>query len=332
MMLLQSGFPKSGNYWLYKILHNMLLESGIQIKSYARSHPIYEEARTWPYFEDQAGIDYLEIEPDGLVFRKGSFTEPIPDLQAYLSRCTHVWTHSYWQPECEQVFGAFDGIVYIIRDPRDVLISASRYFFTPFMQSQHQAVDNSPEEYLHSHLGEVLLSWVQHVGGYLQNLEAYNIYPVFYERLLADLPGELRKLGQYLGTPLNDTALTNIEQKVTFDSMQSESPHHVRKGRANQWRYGLDAAQQQQAEQIAGAMLDLLSYPRASDPNEAGIPVLPSNLDKQALQAAIAESRGGIARQASLALQFLTSRRPIKEKIHKGMDFMLGRGRWKSTD
>jgi aryl sulfotransferase len=331
MLLLQSGFPKSGNYWLYKILHNMLQKSGIQIKSYARSHPIYETARTWPYFEDQAGIDYLEINSAGLAFRKGSFTEPIQDIEAYLARCTHVWTHAYWQPEYAHLFGAFDHIVYIIRDPRDVAVSASRYFFTPFMQQQHPSTAGTPEAYLQAHLSEVLLSWAQHVGGYLLTQHRYNIYPIFYERLLADLPGELERLDRYLDTSLGKGDLAAIQQQVTFAAMKDNSPHHVRKGQANQWRQVLDADQVNQADKIAGEMMQLLGYDRAADVDSVGLPALPDPLDPQAVQSAVAASRGSLTAQAALAWQFLSSDRPLKEKLQKGLDFVFSRGRWKSA-
>jgi hypothetical protein len=65
MLLLQSGLPKSGNLWLHKILQESLRLGGIPRRSYIQTQPIYQEALTWPGFSEQAGIDFIEIEPQG---------------------------------------------------------------------------------------------------------------------------------------------------------------------------------------------------------------------------------------------------------------------------
>ena len=129
MLILQSGVQKSGNYWLYQIIQHSLEQAGLPQKSFARQHPIYQKAKEWPYFADQAGVDYLEITAGVHYFRKGTYVEPILDLDAFLAQCSHVWTHSFWSVGTDTTFGKFDKIVYIIRDPRDVVTSAARFFF-----------------------------------------------------------------------------------------------------------------------------------------------------------------------------------------------------------
>src|SRR3972149_719710 len=181
MLLLQSGLPKSGNLSLHKILQESLRLGGIELRSFIQTHPIYQEAKTWPGFEEQAGIDFIEVDTHGCYSRKGAFRQPIIDLDGYLKQCTHVWTHALWVPRCDEVFRKFEKIVYIIRDPRDVLVSASRYFFTPFMQAQHPQHEPDADTYRKHRLYEQVITWVQHTGGYLIHADEYRIHFVYYE-------------------------------------------------------------------------------------------------------------------------------------------------------
>ena len=329
LLLLQSGLPKSGNYWLYQILQQMLGRAGVPQQSYARRHPIYETAKSWPHFADQAGIDYLEINSGGYFFRKGAFVEPILDLDVYLAQCSHVWTHAYWDEQAGAAFRKFDRIVYILRDPRDAAISAAKYVFTPFMQEQHPGGERTSEEYLDHRFAELIFAWVQHVGGYLLRQEEYGIYVIFYERLLADLEGELQALLAYLGVSLPPEEITAIQDAVTFTTMKQKSPHHVRKGQAGGWVDALSPAQKAQAQKIAGSLMALLGYPLAE--GQVGkLPELSAPLDAQQIIEAMRLSRGGWQDKLAYGAAFLRSRRPLGEKLQKGMQFLLGRGRWQA--
>lgn len=330
MLLLQSGFPKSGNFWLYSILQKMLQQAGIPSKSYAKNHPIYAEARSWPYFEDQAGIDYLEIEPHNYVFRKGAYTEKIPDIEVFLEQCTHVWTHSYWIPGIEPVFQKFDKIIYILRDPRDVVVSASKFMFSPFMEAQHKNKEASPDAYLQHRFSETLLSWVQHVGGYLQHADEYHIQIVFYERLLQNLPTELELLSRYLEIDLDENQIEDICSSVNFHAMKAKNPFHVRKGKAYQWANILSERQIERAEQITGPLIDYLGYPDFRDAQIDHLPELPEQLDPELIQKMLDQSRGDLKDKFWFAYEYFSSKRPLQEKFQKGLEYLFSKGRWKS--
>ena len=78
------------------------------------------------------------------------------------------------------------------------------------------------------------------------------IHVVFYERLLRAFDVELAALLTYLGTDLDDGALAELNQEVSFQSMKARGPHHVRKGMAGTWGQVLTSAQKERAVRIAG--------------------------------------------------------------------------------
>lgn len=322
MLLLQSGVPKSGNYWLYRILQQSLRRSGVPQRSYVQAHPIYQEALTWPNFADQAAIDYLEVEPEGCYFRKGAYREQIPDLDAYLRACSHVWTHAPWSDRLGQVFSRFDKIVYIIRHPGDIAVSASRYKFTPFVQEQHPHGEPDPEAYLDHRLYELALNWVRHVGGYLLHAEEYGIHIVFYERLLAGFDSELDSLLGYLGLPLPQTERDAIQEAVSFSAMKSRSPDHVRSGRMGGWRDAIDPEEQKRLLGIVSPMLEILGY----SPDGSGLPGFERIPDPEGVRNAMRLGRGGLGEKVRYAAAYARSKRPLSEKVRKGFGFLFGRG------
>jgi len=327
MLLLQSGLPKSGNLWLHKILQESLRLGGIELRSFIQTQPIYQEAKTWPGFNEQAGIDFIEVTPQGCFYRKGSFRQPIPDLDSYLSQCMHVWTHAFWVPRCDEVFSRFDKIVYIIRDPRDVIVSASKYYFTPFMLAQHPQLEPDAETFLKHRLYEQAITWVQHTGGYLTHSKNYHIHFVFYERLLHDFDREFARLLDFLGMELPPAAVAGVKESARFENMKKQNPHHLRRGESGGWVNVLTPAQARQVVKIAGPMMHILGYPVEGGPPTIQLGV-PDHLDVDQIHQAISSARGGISDKLRYAWAFTLSRRPIGEKLAKGWEYLTGKGRW----
>ena len=292
MIVLQAGVPKSGNLWLYQILESVWAEAGLPRRRFITGHPIYEQARSWPLsYPEQASVDVLDFERGRAFCRISSrFREEVGDLAGYCARASHVWTHSEVTDADLPQLGRFDRIVYILRDPRDVAISMARFAFTPYMRAHYPHHSRSPEAYLERHLTKLTKHWVQHVGGWLRQQGRLRLGFVCYERLLADLPGELARLLAFLGLELDAAARQRVQAAVSFAAMRASRPNHLRTGRSGGWRASLSAAQAREVEAIAAPLLRLLGYPLdAAGP--AGLPLVPAQLDPQALAAATALAR-----------------------------------------
>jgi aryl sulfotransferase len=288
MKLLQSGVAKSGNYWLYTILQSLLRHEGLPTHTYIQSQPIHTIAHEWALsFPEQASVDTIDINDNGVFYRISSaFRWPVQDLDAYLARATHVWTHSGISSRTDSVFSKFDKIVYIVRDPRDVVLSTSRFLFTPYMKTFYPHQHASPEDYLRTSLAKQTIHWRENVGGHLAAAQRHNMYIVFYERLLANLREELKALCGYLDIEPSDALLDAVQQDVSFENMQENSPGHVRKGTPRQWVEQLSAEQKASAVQQAGPLLELLHYPRSTDGMDEELPYLPDPLTAERIAAA----------------------------------------------
>jgi aryl sulfotransferase len=327
MLVLQSGLPKSGNLWLHKILQESIRLGGLEIKSFIQAQPIFQEAKNWPGFSEQAGIDFIDVDTKGVYIRKGAFRQPISDLDGYLSQCTHVWTHALWVPRCDVIFSKFEKIIYIVRDPRDVVVSASNYFFTPFMLEQHPQQEPDADAFLKHRLYEQILTWVQHVGGYLLHADNYHIHFIFFERLLKDFDGEYQRLLEYLDIPLSTAVKSEIKESTRFENMKKQNPHHLRKGESGGWTNVLTNSQVQQVAKIAGLMMEILGYP-LFEPVDGELPTISSSLNKNQVREALTAARGGLLEYLRYGWAFATSRRSLREKIIKGFEYLQKKERW----
>jgi len=319
VLILQGGVPKSGNLWLYKIIQGICKRAGIERRCFIQSHAIYPEALTWELSHaDQANVDSLDIGPDGCFFRVSDvFREKIEDIDDYLGQCSHVWTHSSICDRSFDVLPKFDKIIYIIRDPRDVAISMSRYVFTPHVRRNHPAhYEKDPDSFLAHGLDGLLREWVQHVGAHLKHLSELNIYIVFYERLLASFDSELMGILDDLGLSLSEQDRREIQAEVSFAEMRAKDPGHVRKGQSTGWVTTLTDKQKCMADRIVGRMLSLLNY-SLGDEGQAKLPGLPNSIDPAALQAAIACSERSVGDEVGRILRFLLSDRSLRVKWNR---------------
>ncbi len=317
MTILQAGVPKSGNYWLYTILKNIAKKAGLEHKSFVQTHPIHKVAQTWDLsFAGQSDMDFLNIREKHCEFRISAvFEEQIADIEDYIHKSSLVWTHSPINPYALEVLPKFNKLIYIIRDPRDVAISYSKYCFTAHKLKNHPPhYETNPECYLKNRLDPMLRNWVKHVGGYLKYKDRLNIYPVFYERFLHSFDSELIGLVKYLDIELDQKSLNQIKLDVSFDSMKKQSPKHLRKGKSAQWRQVFTSAQKAKAEQIAGEMMALLNYPVSSV--EESLPCVPLNLSQSQLETAIAPADINFSDRVKQIYNFIASERTLNAKAN----------------
>ena len=280
MHLLQNGCPKSGNYWLYKILSLSLDAGGVPQKSFIQNHPVQAAAQNWLLsYPEQAGLDVLDIEPGRNFCRIGSyFREPIDNITDYIQSNRLVWSHSRYIPDSAEVYDKFDKIVYIVRDPRDVAISMAHFAFTPYRLRTVYNPFETPEAYLKSRLVNSLSGCTQHVASHLMAQPRANMHIVFYERLRSDFEIEYAKLVDFLELDVRAAQRAEIQEEVSVKSMKAKSAGHVRSGKSGGWANTLTPQQMRMSKFLAGGLLKELGYPLSA--SKPGIPALPTALNK----------------------------------------------------
>lgn len=333
--ILHAGIHKSGNFWLSRILRRINHHAGREHSSWVQRHPIHATALTWQLsYAGQADMDFMSILPDGCYWRISDvYRERVENVDEYVRACSHVWCHSPIIPRSLEVLPLFDKIVYLIRDPRDIAVSLSRFVFTPHVRRNWPPhFEKDPESFLKHALDGELRDWVAHVGGWLSIRPRIPFHVVFYERLRHDFDAEVQDLLGYLEVDLPDRAVDAIRHEVSFEIMHGSDPDHVRKGRTREWVRALSERQKVHAIRVAGGMLELLRYPIAADADEGSLndlPRLPRRIDADLLKRAVAQAERGPLDEVRRVAGFVLGDRSLQVKANRvrlwARDTLFGR-------
>lgn len=271
MAILQSGFMKSGNFWLWNVIEALLEQAGIPRRSYLRNQPIYQVSKDWKLaFEGEGTIDFVNITRERQAYViPPVFMWPIDDFDDYVRQCTHVWTHSDLMEGRERYFGAFSKIVFIVRDPRDISLSVQRFDGNAFRRKFYGTLADQPPE--------AALGWDQNVEGHLAGKDRFKIHVVFYERLVHAWDAELDQLLAYLELELTPAQKQAVAERTRFAEMKKTSSLHVAKGEAYGWARDLDEERQHAFTNVHRPLLELFGYPLdAAAARACPLPALPS--------------------------------------------------------
>lgn len=168
------------------------------------------------------------------------------------------------------------GVIYMVRDPRDVAVSWAHYF--------RRSLDDAVADLcnptimiggLHDtptlQLPQPLSCWSGHAESWL---DAPGPAPclVRYEDMLADPLGSLRRVAEYAAIPHNREGLEKAVAATRFDTLRDKERRHgfkggqvghhpfFRSGRAGGWRGTLSEAQEARIRLAHGPMMDRFGY------------------------------------------------------------------------
>lgn len=259
--VLHVSYVKSGSYFLWQAFDSLFRAAGRK-RSFVQSHPIQAMRDAWPDFSiDQFDIDQILVQDEAAYWQvEMQHVEPIRDLDDYLAQCSHVWTHSFLCERSWETYPRFARVCLIVRDPRDALASMAHFVGTPFMRRYHPHPAQSPGDYVNLELERFLTDWVRHTGDHWRARKALAIRFLSYERMVADLPGALRDLADWVGVCVDDAAIARIARDLGIDAMKKKNPQHVRKGGSGGFRDLLTPSQQERALAICGPTMRELGY------------------------------------------------------------------------
>ncbi|XP_037372803.2 sulfotransferase 2B1 isoform X2 [Talpa occidentalis] len=184
-------YPKSGTNWMIEIL-SLILKNGDP--SWIQSEPIWNRA---PWCEVLLSA-FKILDSSGP--RLMSSHLPI-----------QLFTKSFFKSKAK--------VIYVARDPRDVLVS----FYHYSKISGHLKDPGTPDQFLQRFLkGKVPFgSWFDHIKGWIQMQGKENFLFITYEELKQDLPGCLKRICQFLDRPLDEEALGSVIAHSTFEAMKA---------------------------------------------------------------------------------------------------------------
>lgn len=186
-----------------------------------------------------------------------------------------------------------DKIIYLIRDPRAVVVSAVHHFtfgIRAIKENIHWLPYSNKiyfyllklinlflsKEYKFQRVSSAILqgdkyiskwceySWSTHVQSYSKQ----NVLVLKYEDLISNPVEECQKIGYYLNANLNDERIKTAIEKQSFKKRKADfdrkgmknQSKHLREGKANAWRKELPEKYQQQLTEALKPMLESLEY------------------------------------------------------------------------
>ena len=275
--------------WLYHIIEELLDRSKITKQSHIKQQPIHPIAKQWPDpLHRLADIDTIQFFLDSPFYIiDAAFRLPLLDFDRYIANTTHVWTHSPASQRVQDKILKFDKIVYIIRDPRDTLISQAHFLYAKHMSQFDGAVTKTPTQHISEQLHQATRKWVKHVASYLMLslLSPDQVKIIFYEQLREHFTDTVHELSLFLDLTTDPADIAAIAEATSFQNLQQITGQHLRIGTSNQWVTDLSPVQQAEVLRVAGPMLDILGYPQ-KNPATRPLPKLPTLIVREQLHVA----------------------------------------------
>ncbi|HZQ25932.1 MAG TPA: sulfotransferase domain-containing protein [Terriglobales bacterium] len=174
-----------------------------------------------------------------------------------------IKTHEPYQREYKKA-------IYLVRDPRDVVLSEYAY------QKALGLAGNDFDVYLGRFLrGEVnpFGSWIRHVSSWIEAMDAGKVNGVLvrFEDLRRDSENALAELIGFLGVPMNREKIREAVANNSLEKMKDKEKKNpqrasakgrfVRSGSVGGWREQFTQAQIELVQERAGKVLERLGYP-----------------------------------------------------------------------
>jgi hypothetical protein len=206
-------------------------------------------------------MDHLTIQPYGCFADVDVLMrEIVTDVPTYVKNCSHVISDSPFNVRHEQIIPLFESVIYLVRDPRDSLVSWSTFAFKPYFRRYGWTSAQSSREFIESNLHAVMTDWQNHISGFRTVAEVHNILFIRYEDLLGSFDETISRVAKHLGCELAPKDLGKLRQDVSFENMKRTNPDHLQLGRASMFAAALTAREQDIAKTLAADGLEWLGY------------------------------------------------------------------------
>lgn len=251
-----STYAKSGTTWMQQIVSQLL-------------------------FSGEEGLEVAEMSP-WMDLRVPPKEVKLPAVEAQTHR-RFVKTHL---PVDALVFSERVKYIYIGRDGRDIVWSLYNHHLNA-NAAWYDALNNTPGrigsgiEPPYSSISQYFDNWLEKDGfpfwSLWDNARTWwairslpNVHMVHFANLKSDMPGEIRRIAKFIGTPIEESKWENILKHCSFDYMKANATKSVplggafweggaetfiHKGTNGRWRDALSAEQIMNYEQCAESEL-----------------------------------------------------------------------------
>ncbi|XP_069462757.1 amine sulfotransferase-like [Ambystoma mexicanum] len=234
--VLQVTYPKSGTVWMNQIL---CLIYNSNHRNGSENIPTLDQIPSIEY-----NFKHVDLK-----------TRPSPRLM-----CTHL-PYNLVPNGFRQKKGK---VIYVYRNPKDALTSLYHFSkaFVPLKEFQN--FEEAMDHFLSGNVGAN--SWFDHVKGYHEHRDEFNILFLVYEEMVKDLKSNVLRLCEFLGKPLEDAEVNMVVERATFknmisdpmancdslpsDILQQDRVCFLRKGKIGDWKNIMTVAQNERFDRV----------------------------------------------------------------------------------
>jgi len=270
-----ASYPKSGNTWLrsalYALRHDRSDFTLLDLATFGSIHATYGHIDRWLEIESgNLTDDEAEaIRPDFYATFFGQRRDSIP------SKVHDAWSRTRsGRPLFDASFT--HAAIYILRDPRDIVVSWSKFFGYSIDQAIDTlsdlnaalAVDKARRS---TQLRQKLGTWSQHVVSWVDESELSPTV-IRYEDMLADPGLAFRRVCKAIGWESDEAAIQSAIHSASFDKLAAlerqygfgevadRTERFFRAGKAGSWRDLLTGDQVMRIERDHGEVMRRFGY------------------------------------------------------------------------
>lgn len=271
-----ASYPKSGNTWLRLALNSY--RNGGATPDFSQRLDFAHAASSRRRFDDHLGVASSDLLPDEILMLRPRLYEELA-LAARNPLFNKV--HDAWRltPGHEPLFpvDATLGAIYVVRDPRDVVLSLAGHIGMDADRTIDFLLDENAtlchqRAWLLEQLPQFLGSWSHHVRSWIDLPTPWAPLLLRYEDMLTQPLQSLARVVEYVGWTLDAGRLEQAMTATRFDQLQAAEAQHgfserparakrfFREGRAGSWREQLTDKQRRRVENATEAMRARLGY------------------------------------------------------------------------
>lgn len=223
-----ASYPKSGNTWVRIALEAMLhpeSEPDINALSIAMM-----ANQTW--LEERLGLDPLELTPSELAAVR---PQVFSDAAAELRQPAFLKVHDAFLPDhgaaaAPYAREAIAGVIYLVRDPRDVAVSYACHRGKMLAQAVDDICNPGfrlswPDSNRARQIGQLASSWSRHVESWVYRA-ALPLLVQRYEDMLADPGAAFTAIARFAGLMVDERGIQRAVAATAFDKLRAAEAQH----------------------------------------------------------------------------------------------------------
>lgn len=278
-----ASYPKSGNTWMRVFLANLILDEPepLELK---RINEVCSSEPNEVWFKPFAKGEVSALGERRIAALRVKAQDRAAQLNKniILMKTHSLYGRDHGYPTIS--VKASVGVIYIVRDPRDVVISAADHYGLTIDQAIEMMNDKKARGrgMAGSTVHELMGSWSDHVRSWT-GWKHTPLLVLRYEDMLADPYGQLGGVARKVGITLDEARIRRAVEFSSFEKLQAQeaetgfveksvnSQRFFRSGRAGTWRQTLTADQAAAIERDHAEQMRRFGYlpPEAVQPKKA---------------------------------------------------------------